>query len=820
MSLQVRAVFLEDNPADFELEMHQLKLGGIKVDAVRVQEENEYIDQLRTFAPDLIIADYALPAYDGLTALEASRRICPDVPFLFISGTAGEEIAIEAIKQGATDYLLKQNLTRLPSSVIRAISEAQKKRALDQAEHQVRDAAILYRSLVENLPLCVYRKDVEGRITFANQNMSRLFRCSPEEIIGRTMYDLLPREAAREAEIDRRVLETLEQTESGLEIEAPDGGKRFFHVMKTALLDERGQITGIQGILKDITENRQDRERIEHLNQLLRGIRSVNALMVRERDRARLLQEACELLVRTRDYRLVWIAGIEKGSNQLAPFARAGKGIDYVEGMTVTGDETPAGGGPIGASIQTHEARIVNDVSSDPTFIPWREPALERGFRSFASFPILHETKIFGVIAVYADRSGAFDPEEVELLTELAADLGFAIQSIERAEENAQLQKQFLHAQKMEVVGRLAGGIAHDFNNLLTIIIGCCNFILSDLEPNHPACRDAEQILQAGRRAADLVGNLLAFSRKQFLQPKVLDLNLLIQDASKLLRRLLGEDIKLIIQLGDKPAYIKADVTQIEQIILNLAVNARDAMPRGGILTIAAENVDLDQDFVKSHPGSRMGSCIRLSVRDTGIGMHDDVKANIFEPFFTTKEEGKGTGLGLSTVEGIVKQNEGYIGVESAPGCGSVFRIYLPRVSEVVEVSRQERGVSTKGTETILLVEDIDEIRALAVRALASEGYRVLQAQDGPTAIEIADGYTDIIHLLATDVILPNGINGKELAGRLKAVQSGLRVLYISGYPAMADGEHLLDPGGDLLAKPYSLKDLARKVREALSYSS
>jgi PAS domain S-box-containing protein len=817
MNRQLRILFLEDRPADFELELHELLRDGTDIAAVRVETEDEYVRQLEAFAPDVIIADYALPAYDGLGALEMARRKCPDVPFIFVSGAMGEEVAVEALRHGATDYVLKQRLTRLRPAVQRALREAGEKKKLRRAEQEIRDSAALYHSLVENLPQHVFRKDVSGRFTFVNQRFCSLLGKSAEQILGKTVFDLMPPEtASRYQEDDHRILENGDPLETVKEFVSTGGAVRFVQLIMTPLHNAMHQITGIQGIFWDITESRRAEARIRHLNQLLRAIRDIHSLMVKQRDARKLLQDACAILVQARGYLLVWIGEAEAGSTRVIPVARAGSQVDYVDEITITTDEALTGQGPVGMSMRNRELRIVNNVATDPSFEPWRKPAMARGYGSVASFPLILGSSTVGALAVYADRPGAFDPEEINLLNELAADLAYALRSIEDETERNLLQKQFIEAQKMEAIGRLAGGIAHDFNNLLTIIIGCSNFLLSDIPPDNPAHADAEQIKNAGTRAAALASKLLAFSRKQILRPRVIDLNAAVQENSRLLRRVIGEDIDLVTFPAPDLGSVKADPTQIEQVIMNLAVNARDAMPDGGKLTLETANVDLDQSFVSSHSECTMGAFVMLAIKDTGTGMDAETRAHLFEPFFTTKEEGKGTGLGLATVYGIVKQCGGYITVDSAPGRGSTFRIYFPRVDEAAEKTKAAPMSVAGGSETILVVEDMEEVRAMAVRALQAKGYKVLESKDGPDALKAASEYAGKIDLVATDLILPGGINGRELAGRLATSRPGVKVLYISGYAGVLATKDFADPNLAFLPKPYTGEDLARKVREVL----
>jgi len=384
--------------------------------------------------------------------------------------------------------------------------------------------------------------------------------------------------------------------------------------------------------------------------------------------------------------------------------------------------------------------------------------------------------------------------------------------------EKRVLERQLRMAQKMEAIGRLSGGIAHDFNNHLGVIIGYSGVLHKALSTN-PALREhALEIEKAGRRAAALTKQLLAFSRQQVLTPAVLNLNTLTSDMEKMLPRLLGEDIEVSLALDPELGNVKADQSQIEQVIMNLAVNARDAMPMGGKLRIQTANAELDQAYIWNHPGSKVGKYVKLAVTDTGTGMEPATLTHIFEPFFTTKERGKGTGLGLATVYGVVKQSNGYIWVDSAPGNGTSFQIYLPRhvgqpaVYEQISDSREK----LRGSETILLVEDAEPLRKLAQTFLETGGFRVLAAENGETALEVARRFGGAFDLLLTDVVMP-GMNGRVLAEHLFPLQPGMKVLYMSGYTdSFIAGHGVLDPQTHLLHKPFTEEDLIGKVRDVL----
>jgi PAS domain S-box-containing protein len=403
-----------------------------------------------------------------------------------------------------------------------------------------------------------------------------------------------------------------------------------------------------------------------------------------------------------------------------------------------------------------------------------------------------------------------------KLMGEAGEPIGIA--STERdITERRQLEAQFLQAQKMESVGRLAGGVAHDFNNLLTVINSTAELAATQLRPSDPLQQDLAEIRGAGARAAVLTKQLLAFSRKQVLQPQAVNLTALVTDLQPLLRRLISEDIALPVGLAEDLANVRVDPGQIEQVIVNLAVNARDAMPNGGTLTIETRNVELDDAYSSMHPSVQPGPYVMLAISDTGVGMDRATLQRLFEPFFTTKTPGKGTGLGLATVYGIVTQSGGSIWVYSEVGKGTAFKIYLPRVAEAAREHRPTpTGVVARGTETILVVEDEESLRRVAQRVLASAGYTVLVAANGGEALWLLERRDPPVDLVLTDVVMP-GMSGGTLADRIRGSQSKMKILFTSGYTDDAIGHHgVLDEGVHFIAKPYTIADLTRKVREVL----
>lgn len=384
--------------------------------------------------------------------------------------------------------------------------------------------------------------------------------------------------------------------------------------------------------------------------------------------------------------------------------------------------------------------------------------------------------------------------------------------------ERKKLEQQLRQAQKMEAVGRLAGGVAHDFNNLLGVIIGYSEILEEDIGPSDSLLKKVQEIKKAGQRAASLTRQLLAFSRQQVLTPKVLNLNSVVAEVEKMLGRLIGEDVELTTALDPALAQVKADQGQIEQVIVNLAVNARDAMPQGGKLTIETANVELDDVYTRQHPGSTPGRYVMLAVTDTGCGMDAETQAHIFEPFFTTKELGRGTGLGLATVYGVVKQSGGHIWVYSELEKGTTFKIYLPRVEKAVPVveSRKLPAENLQASETVLLVEDAEPLRRLTRQILESCGYVVLEAATGAEAIQLASQHRGPIHLLLTDLVMP-GMSGRALSENLTSTQPHMKVLYMSGYTEFSAGkQEMLGEGAFLLQKPFTRAALIGKVREVV----
>jgi signal transduction histidine kinase len=475
------------------------------------------------------------------------------------------------------------------------------------------------------------------------------------------------------------------------------------------------------------------------------------------------------------------------------------------------------------SSFEQYRIVAAHDAQHDPRTKEFSEGYLvPNGITSMLDAPIRSRGELIGVIChEHIGNPREWTLEEQEFAGSIADLISRVLESAERtrAEQALRRSEELLrHSQKMEAIGMLAGGVAHDFNNLLTAILGYSDLLLKRLDRENSLYRSAEEIKKAGERAASLTRQLLAFSRKQVLQPKIFNLNSVVADMDKLLRRLIGEDIDLVTCLDSDLGLIETDPGQIEQVILNLAVNARDAMPSGGKLTIETSNVELDQVYASGHAGVRPGPYVMIAVTDTGYGMDEETLSHIFEPFFTTKGVGRGTGLGLSTVYGIVKQSSGNVWVYSEPGNGTTFKVYLPRVQSYVREPLQDEPLilPPQGSETILVVEDDEIVRKMTQEILSINGYSVLEAANSAEALLTCNKHPGPIQLMITDVVMPQ-MSGCELAEQVASIRPEMAVLYMSGYTGNALIHHgVLIDSNAFISKPFTPDSLAGKVRELL----
>ena len=629
-----------------------------------------------------------------------------------------------------------------------------------RAEDALRESNQAMKALVDASPVAIICVDRGGNVTMVNPAAVEMFGWSEAELLGGPI-PMIP-ESRREIaqQLRAAVLEGNSIRDREVQARKKDGSEIDAIVSMAPLRDAAGEIRGAMDIAVDITGRKQAEAQL--------------------RLQAAALESAANAVVITdKSGRIMWVN---------PAFAA----------MTGYSDEEIVG----------RNFSVLNSGKYPKSFF-------EQMWKTILAGRVWH-----GEI-INRRKDGSLYTEE-QTITPVRDEHGEIIRFVaiqQDVTEKKQLAQQLNQAQRMESVGRLAGGVAHDFNNLLTVVLSYSDVLMARVDIDLQARKQLEEIKKAGSRAASLTRQLLAFSRQQVLEPRFLNLNSIVTETEKMLRRLIGEDVELLTKLDPNLSSVKADPGQIEQIIMNLAVNARDAMPHGGKLIIETTDVDLDEEYARRHPSAVPGRYVLLSVTDTGIGMDQETKAHIFEPFFTTKEMGKGTGLGLSTVYGIVKQSGGYIWVYSELGQGSTFKIYLPRVDAPAQ-QLQPKSVPTieqhRGSETILVVEDEESLRVLTRSILEKSGYTVLEAKSGADAVEVARKCATPIHLLLTDVVMPV-MNGSKVAEELGHIHPEAKVLYMSGYTGFsATDRGLVESNATLLQKPFSRDALLQKVREAL----
>jgi signal transduction histidine kinase/CheY-like chemotaxis protein len=558
--------------------------------------------------------------------------------------------------------------------------------------------------------------------------------------------------------------------------------------------------------------------RARRLHHIVIMMSAAHKAVVEATDEQSLFQAMCDVIVEHGGYRMAWVGLAENDDGKtIRPIAHAGHEDGYLSTARISWGEGALGSGPSGMAVRTGQPQTNNDFLTNRLVHPWREPALERGYRSSISLPLKDSSGVFGVLTLYSSEPDAFHPNKVALLTELAADTSFGVTSLRTRHDHDVLAQSLFQAQKMESLGQLTGGIAHDFNNLLQIILANLDLSLHAIDGSATIAGYLHNAMAGAEQGAKLTSHLLGFARRQPLRPEPLRVDRLIGDMANTLRRTIGEviDIELVTSGGLWTSLV--DANQLQNAILNLAINARDAMPNGGKLTIELANAALDASYAGSHREVKAGQYVMVAITDTGSGMSADVVERAFEPFYTTKREGAGTGLGLSMVYGFVKQSGGHVKIYSEVGQGTTIKLYLPRSDRTETRRAAEEAKTARGNgETILVAEDDDGVRASVVTQLAELGYRVLAAANGEEALAVLDR-GEKVDLLFTDVVMPGALNGRALADRARELVPGLAVIFTSGYTQNAIVHHgRLDEGVSLLSKPYRLAQLAAAVRAEL----
>ncbi len=774
MTESIRILIVEDLPADAELAQREIRKTLESCIFQRVETREDYVVALVEFQPDIIISDYRMPRFDGLTALKLALEKTPLVPVIILTGAINEDTAVECMKAGANNYVIKEHLKRLGQAVVHALEEKRVRQDRQQAERLLLFNEKRYRQLVESSNDWLWEMDSDSVYTFASPHCREFLGYEPEEIIGKRPYDLMPPEEAKRVSAIFKIIKGRRDPFRGLENTNvhKNGSLVYMETSGAPIFDDNGNFLGYRGLDRNITERKRAEQAIRESEARYRTlIHTLPDAMVAVDLSGRITYSSPST------HRLM-SPGNEPSREVLGHAITDWIHPDY-HAKALAGMKHVQEGGV----FQNEEFLIVRRDGS--TFFA----------EMTASCIKDDQGKVIGMLALARDIS---DRKRTE-------------------EERTQLQAQLLQAQKMESIGRLAGGVAHDFNNMLSVILGYTELIQNQLSPDDPMVSDVMQIERAGRRARDITQQLLAFSRKQIIEPTLLDLNELVAATQQGLARLIGEDIDLRFCPEPDLFKIKFDHSQLDQILINLAVNARDAMPQGGKLTIETANIRIDESFSREHLGFLPGDYVLLTVSDTGIGMDRMTLSHAFEPFFTTKAIGKGTGLGLATVYGIVTQGGGFIEAFSEPSKGSTFKIYFPRMTEDALPQPEAKVFPLEqGNGTVMVVEDDGMVRDMTVAMLQSVGYKVLPAETPNDALDFCQKSGTPIDLLITDVVMPE-LSGAELRDKILEVRPGIKVLFISGYAGDIIAHHgVLDEGVNFIRKPFSMNDLALAVRNVI----
>lgn len=775
-----------------------------------IEEEHlrRHVQVVTGYARTNGFGDFSGLGWSILVRMDRQDILAPSHTFLWKAGIVGGVVWIPMLG------LLFWATARLRAEHRQAQQESAWAKAAEAAllQSQERNRAIVDTALDGVITI-----DSTGMVTDWNAQATAIFGWSREDAMGRALSETIIPERDRQAH--EHGLREFLRTETGailnrrIEIIARHKDGRELPVELSVSPAKIGDAYIFSAFIRDITDRRRAERRLASQYAVTRVLAEATTL-----------EEAVPKIIQAIGESLEWDLGLFWRVDKAAGVLRC---LDHWKAPSVPADPFTQdtwkrvftrGQGLPGRIWATGKPAWVADVTIDTNF-PRGAEARQVGFHGAFGFPILIGNEIEGVIELFSRQVRQSDEELLRMVEDIGLKIG---QFGERARTEGVLREteaQLRQAQKMEAVGRLAGGMAHDFNNLLTVIRGYSDLLLGRLGPSDAMRKDVEEVKKAADRASGLTRQLLAFSRRQFVAAKVLDLNALVANMDGMLRRLIGEDmVEFSAELGPSTGAIKADPGQVEQVIMNLVVNARDAMPKGGRLTIETRNVEIGDEVRLDAVGVAPGSYVLLAVRDSGHGIDAETRSHLFEPFFTTKEKGKGTGLGLSTVYGIVKQSGGNITVESAPGRGAIFRIYFPRVEQKAgEVEGMAEVINpARGRETILLVEDEPAVRGLVHETLRLHGYTVLEARHGIEALLTSAKYVGPIHLLLTDVVMPQ-MSGPEVAEKILTVRPEIKVLYMSGYP-----DHpVFDQGGlsrqtGFLPKPFSPPVLTQKVREVL----
>jgi PAS domain S-box-containing protein len=704
------------------------------------------------------------------------------------------------------------------------------------AEKSAQESAAKLSAAIESMNDAFFIVDRDDQLTEVNEAFARFHRfpdkqsCSSRLTVFRSLFDFSLRDGTPVGHEELPTARALRGETGNLAhyvLQRKDTGEKWIGSYSYApIRGPQGEIVAAVISARDVTESVRMQDELKRVNRALSALSCLNQALVESRDleEEELYQRAVEIATIIGGYALAWVGVPEDDpSRSVRVAAVAGTCDDYARQVKVSWGDDPLGRGPTGTALKEGRAIVAQNFAVDGSCDPWHELRGRFGLRSALSLPLTFDGKPVAALSIYAQEEGAFGEEELKLLTELASDLSLGSANIrnrkaaeQERETRVNLEAQLRQSQKMEAIGTLAGGIAHDFNNLLMVIMAQLEFLKMDATQSQQ--RRLDSVMQCATRAAELTSRLLAFSRKQITQPSVTTMNTILSKTVDIVERLVREDVEIKTVLCDDPWPVKIDPAQFEEVIMNLVVNARDAMPDGGRLTLETANCALGGEYAKTHPLVPCGKYVMLAVADNGIGMTPETQARIFEPFFTTKPSGQGTGLGLAMAYGVVKQAGGFIWVYSEFGKGSSFKIYLPVAEHMqaeAQVNEQPESVA-QGGATILLVEDDTDLRQAVAEFLESGGHTVFAADRSESACEIAEKRKHEIDLILSDVVLKGG-NGKQLVQRLREIGCTCKVVYMSGYTPNAIVHHgVLEEGVFFLQKPFSKTVLLSKVASAL----
>ncbi|HEV2117832.1 MAG TPA: PAS domain S-box protein [Terriglobales bacterium] len=875
----VRIFLVDDNEDDVILFRHLLA-GALPQDPVHLAHAGAIapaLEQLQQAEYDVLFLDYQLGAETGLDLLREVRRRGLDLPVVLLTGHGDEQVAAQAMRCGACDYLSKGKLdvATLQRTLRFALSLQEHQNRLRQAQAELRKREQHFRALVENAFDATVLMNAEGMIQWVSSSSARILGVDASHLLGSNGFDLLNGDNPRLAR--RLWKDLLRHPGEPLQVafRHDNGSSRDIEGVGTNWLDDPA-VGAVVFNFRDVTARRRAEAAVQAERQRLHNVLEILPVMVclltpdhHVRFGNRCFRENFGESGGRRCYEYIFHRSDPCPDCQsFTPFQThaphhwewtAPNGSCYdVHDFPFTDTD----GSPLilemdvniterrraeeklrklsSAVEQAADAVVMTDCEGaieyvNPAFekltgycreeVVGQNPRLlKSGSQDGHFYRQMWQTilrgEVYRGVMINRKKSGElyYAEKTITPVLDAAGQITHFISNDRDITERRKLEEQLQQVHKMDAIGQLAGGVAHDFNNLLMVISSYAELMMDALAADSPLRHHGDEILKASRRAAGLTRQLLTFSRKQVQTLRVLDLNSVLPEICKTLQRLIGEDVQFSLQLGQELWPLKADPVQVEQIVMNLATNARDAMPHGGQLRIETRNVELDEAYCRTQPDATPGEHILLAVSDSGTGIDPAILPHIFEPFFTTKEKGKGTGLGLATIYGIVKQSGGHITVHSEVAAGTTFKIFLPRAPATTASAEPaaRHAEQLRGRETVLLVEDEDAVRESEREYLGQHGYTVLAAPNGPAALELAASCGREIHLLVTDVVMP-GMSGSELGQKLLAQRPGLKVLYVSGYAENTVMQHgLAELGSRFLHKPFTLKALTAKIRELL----